>query len=117
MTAATQVQDNAVDGLRGVHYASGILYGTFTAADFTITLGFVPKKIRVVNLADRVEATHYVNSLLDAGSNAKSLVTAANGERTYEAAGIAVSDKTFTVTAATKGLFTDNDDCLWEAWG
>lgn len=117
MVAATKVQDNVPDALSGVHYASGVLYGTYTAADFTITLGFAPKKVRVVNLTDRVEAIHYVNALLDGGSNAKSLLSVAAGTMTYEAAGIAVSGKSFTVTVATKGLQTDNDDVFWEAWG
>jgi ABC-type taurine transport system ATPase subunit len=117
MVDATMVQDNAADGLTGLHYAQGILYGTYTAKDFTVTLGFNPKKVRVVNLTDRIEAIHYVNALLDAGNNAKSLLTVAAGTVTYEAAGIAVSGKTFTVTVATKGLQTDNDDVLYEAWG
>ena len=109
-------------------YAYGIRTGVRTATDFTITLGFKPIKIRVVNLTDRIEATHYVDPApvtgtttygLDAGANAKSLVTIANGTRTYEAAGIALTtDKMgFTVTVATKTLETDDDDCFWEAWG
>ena len=117
----TQIQE-------GTKYAYGIRTGVRTAADFTITLGFVPTKIRVVNLTDRIEATHYVDPGaatgtttygLDAGSNAKSLVTVAAGTRTYEAAGIALTtDKLgFTVTVATKTLETDDDDTFWEAWG
>lgn len=112
----------------GERYAYGIRTGVRTAANFTITLGFKPSKIRVVNLTDRIEATHYVDPApvtgsttygLDAGANAKSLVTIANGTRSYEAAGIALtSDKMgFTVTVATKTLETDDDDTLWEAWG
>ncbi len=112
----------------GERYAYGIRTGVRTAANFTITLGFKPSKIRVVNLTDRIEATHYVDPApvtgsttygLDAGANAKSLVTIANGTRSYEAAGIALtSDKMgFTVTVATKTLETDDDDCFWEAWG
>lgn len=112
----------------GQRYAYGIRTGVRTVADFTITLGFKPTKIRVVNLTDRIEATHYVDPTaatgsttygLAAGANDKSLVTAANGDRTYEAAGIALTtDKMgFTVTVATKTLETDDDDTLWEAWG
>ena len=112
----------------GTKYAYGIRTGVRTAANFTINLGFRPKKIRVVNLTDRIEATHYVDPApvtgtttygLDAGSNAKSLVTIANGTRTYEAAGIALTTDGmgFTVTVATKTLETDDDDCMWECWG
>lgn len=109
-------------------YSYGIRTGVRTAADFTITLGFRPIKIRVVNLTDRIEAVHYVDPApvtgtttygLDAGSNAKSLLTIANGTRTYEAAGIALTSDGlgFTVTVATKTLETNDDDTLWEAWG
>ena len=109
-------------------YAYGIRTGVRTAADFTINLGFRPKKIRVVNLTDRIEATHYVDPApvvgtdtygLDLGLNAKSLVTVAAGTRTYAAAGIALTTDGmgFTVTVATASLETNDDDCLFEAWG
>lgn len=109
-------------------YAYGIRTGVRTAVDFTIDLGFRPIKIRVVNLTDRIEATHYVDPSpvtgsttygLDAGANAKSLLTIADGTRTYEAAGIALTSDGlgFTVTVATKTLETDNDDLFWEVWG
>jgi len=109
-------------------YSYGIRTGVRTAGNFTITLGFKPIKIRVVNLEDRIEAVHYVDPApvtgsttygLDAGANAKSLVTVANGTRTYEAAGIALTSDGmgFTVTVATKTLETDDDDTIWEAWG
>ena len=109
-------------------YAYGIRTGVRTAADFTITLGFKPTKIRVVNLTDRIEATHYVDPTrvvgtdtygLDAGANAKSLVTVAAGTRTYEAAGISLSSDGlgFVVDVSVKTLETDDDDTYWEAWG
>jgi len=109
-------------------FAYGIRTGTRTVADFTITLGFKPIKIQVINLTDKIEAIHYVDPTrvvgsdtygLDAGANAKSLVTIANGTRTYEAAGIALTSDGlgFTVTVATKTLETDNDDTVWFAWG
>ena len=112
----------------GTKYAYGIRTGVRTAADFTINLGFRPKKIRVVNLTDRIEATHYVDPApvtgsttygLDAGANAKSLVTIANGTRTYEAAGISLTTDGmgFVVDVSVKTLETDDDDCFFEAWG
>lgn len=112
----------------GQRYAYGIRTGVRTAADFTITLGFRPIKIRVVNLTDKIEATHYVDPSpvtgtttygLDAGANAKSLLTVANGTRTYEAAGISLTSDGlgFTVDVSVKTLETDDDDTLWEAWG
>jgi hypothetical protein len=109
-------------------YAYGIRTGVRTAADFTITLGFRPIKIRVVNLTDKIEATHYVDPSpvtgsttygLDAGANAKSLLTVANGTRTYEAAGISLTSDGlgFVVDVSVKTLETDDDDCFFEAWG
>lgn len=110
-------------------YSYGIRTGTRNAGNFTINLGFKPIKIRVVNLEDKIEATHYVDPSpvptgtdtygLDAGANAKSLVTVAAGTRTYAAAGIALTSDGlgFTVTVATASLETNNDDCFWEAWG
>lgn len=112
----------------GVKYSYGIRTGVRTAADFTINLGFRPKKIRVVNLTDRIEATHYVDPApvtgtttygLDAGANAKSLVTVAAGTRTYAAAGISLTADGlgFIVDVSVANLETDDDDCFFEAWG
>jgi len=112
----------------GGRYSYGIRTGVRTAADFTITLGFRPIKIRVINLTDRVQAEHFVDPSpvtgtttygLHAGANDYSLVTAAGGTVTYEAAGIALTSDGlgFTVTVATKGLETSDDDCFWEAFG
>ncbi len=112
----------------GQRYAYGIRTGVRTAADFTINLGFRPTKIRVVNLTDRIEATHYVDPApvtgtttygLDAGANVKSLVTVAAGTRTYAAAGIALTTDGmgFTVDVSVASLETDDDDCFFEAWG
>lgn len=109
-------------------YAYGIRTGVRTAVDFTIDLGFRPTKIRVVNLTDRIEATHYVDPGaatgtttygLDAGANAKSLVTVANGTRTYAAAGISLTTDGmgFTVDVSVASLETDDDDLFWECWG
>lgn len=106
-------QDNNTEALN--HFARGSRTGTRTAANFTITLGFAPKYIKVVNLTDRVQAEYFVNSALDAGNNGKGLLRVAAGTTTYADVGIAVSGKTFTVTVATAGLETDDDDVIWEA--
>jgi hypothetical protein len=115
MTLAASQATPIIEGRRWTY---GFRTGTRTAADFSITLGFTPTHIRVVNLTDRIEALHVVNAALDGGSNAKSLLTVAAGTRTYAAAGIALDADTkgFTVTVATASLETDNDDVYWEAW-
>lgn len=112
--ALVSSQDNQTDGL--VRVARGTRTGTRTAANFTITLGFDPKYVKVINLTDRIQAELFVNSALGT-SNAEELLRVADGTTTYASAGIAVSNNTFTVTVATAGLETDDDDVYWEAWG
>lgn len=90
--------------------------GSRTAsATWTIDVGFTPALVRVINLTDRVQAEQINDANLDGGSNAKGLVRVAAGTTTYEATGIVISDRGFTVTSATVGLETDNDDVVWEA--
>lgn len=99
-------------------YATGTRTGTRTAADFSIDLGFTPKKIRVVNLTDRVDATLFVDSALGT-SNVEGLLQVAAGTTTYADVGITLGadGRSFDVVVATAGLETDNDDVVWEAWG
>lgn len=108
----------------GVKVAMGSRTGTRTAADFTITLGFAPKYIRVINLTDRVEAEYFVDSNLDStSSNVFALKTVAAGTRTYEDAGFTVlttegaSGRQFTIDVSDASLETDNDDVVWIAYG
>lgn len=113
--ALTSTQKNS-DGPR--RHAFGSRSGTRTAANFTVSPGFVPNYVRVINLTDRVQAEWFagIGSGLD---TTKELVTVAAGTRTYESGGIAVDSATgdITVTVATKGLETDDDDVVWEAIG
>ena len=92
------------------HAVRGSRTGVRTAANFTITLGFEPKYVKVTNLTDRISAEWFSE-----GDNTKQLLTVAAGTRTYEASGIAVSGNAFTVTVATQSLETDDDDVVWEA--
>jgi hypothetical protein len=98
--------------------------GTRSAADFTITLGFKPKYLRVINLEDRIEAEWFGDANLDStSSNLYALKTIADGTRSYEDVGFTVyktegaSGRQFTVTVATAGLETDDDDVAWIAMG
>lgn len=95
-------------------FICGVRSGTRTAADFTITLGFAPKKIRVINLTDVVDATYWVSGGLTA---TKGLLQVANGTTTFADVGISVSNRSFTVDVSVVGLETDNDEVVWEAWG
>ena len=94
------------------YFAKGSRLGARTAANFTITLGFNPKYVKVTNLTDRVTSEWFE----DTGNTAQ-LLTVAAGTRTYAATGISVADNVITVTVATAGLETDDDAVYWEAWG
>jgi hypothetical protein len=115
MTLATAKSNFPADGGQ---FATGSRTGARTAGDFSVVLGFTPKKIRVVNLSDRIEAVLYVDAALGT-ANVEGLLSVAAGTMTYEAVGITVGadNKSFDVVVATVGLETDNDDVIWEAWG
>ena len=95
-------------------------YGTYTAADFTITaadgLGFTPAKVLVSNLTDRNEILTYINSGLGT-SNVEGLKTVAAGTRTYAAHGLTVTTNSVVVDVSVAGPITDNDDFIIEMWG
>lgn len=92
--------------------ASGSRTGTRAAADFTVVLGFRPRRIKVTNLTTRVSGEWSVESPI-----ATQLLTVAAGTRTYADTGIALtaSGQGFTVIAATAGLDTTDADVVWEA--
>jgi hypothetical protein len=93
-------------------YVMVVRSGARTAADFKVEVGFRPIKVLVTNLTDRVSAQWDLIS-----GNAKQLLTIADGTRTYEAAGVAVTAREIAVTVATKGLETDDDVVMVEVWG
>lgn len=96
-------------------------YGTYTADDFTITpedgLGFIPSKIHLVNLTDRTEMTHFVNSGFGT-SNVEGLKDVAAGTKTYAAHGFTVEtdERAVVVDVTVAGPITDNDDFVIEMW-
>ena len=102
------------DNINGAaeYRAKGSRTGTRTAGNFSITLGFNPKYVRVTNLTDRISAEWFE----DIG-NSLQLKTVAAGTRTFEDCGIAVTDNVVAVTVATATLETDDDSVVWEAWG
>lgn len=99
-------------------YSAGSRTGTRTAANFSIDLGFKPKKIRVINLTDRIDATLFLDAALGT-LNVEGLLQVAAGTTTYADVGITEGTdyKSFDVVVATVGLETDDDDVFWEAWG
>ena len=108
----------------GPLFECGSRTGTRTAADFTITVGFAPKKIRVINLTDRTSAEYWVDSGLDSvSSNVKCLKVVAAGTATYEDCGVTIlttegtSGRQFSIDISDADLETDDDDVVWEAYG
>jgi hypothetical protein len=118
--SASQVNADGV-----VHKASGKRTGTRVAADFTITLGFIPTYVKVINLTDRVMSEWF------AGMNkGDSLKTIADGTMTLETSdglivGVEDTDNvadtvvggTFFVDVSVDGLETDDDQVVWCAEG
>jgi hypothetical protein len=124
--ALAQTQHNAIN--EGVKYAWGIRTGTYTPADFSIDLGFTPYRVRIVNLAARIEVDMYFdpdvdatdNIGLDGGDNEKALITIANGTRTYATSPITLGadGKSFDVDISDlTTLIVTAEDARWEAWG
>jgi hypothetical protein len=103
--------------IEGRRFAWGTRTGTRTAADFTVTLGFQPTHIRVVNLTSRAEALYIVEPNLDGGSNGKGVLTVAAGTRTYADVGISLTSDGlgFAVDVSVATLESDNCDLYWEA--
>jgi len=143
MTAPT-VAYNRDTGPR--QYAQGIFSGTYTAASdvstttnstmaagvITLTLGFVPKYFKIINVTDRITQEWF--SGMNSGDY---LETAANGDKTLEtddkvvvairtgtggsvsqAGGTADTSASGVVTVTVdSGIMTDNDTIVWVAEG
>ena len=107
LTTNTRTQSGGVS-----NYATGyVVTDSGTAADTTFTVGFIPRKVKFVNLTDRTIDEWY------AGMAAfDSLHTVAAGTVTLETTnGISVgTDGTFTVKAAT---IPASKTLAWEAVG
>lgn len=107
MSLSTNTQTNS-NGV--VNYAIGkVVTDGGAAAATTFTLGFVPRKVRFVNLTDRI-----TDEWFEGMSAANSLHTVAAGTVTLETTnGITVSGNTFTVTATT---MVASKSFFWEAF-
>lgn len=105
LTTNTQSNSNGV-----VNYAVGkVVTDAGAAAATTFTLGFVPRKVKFVNLTDRI-----VDEWFEGMASASSLHTVAAGTVTLETTnGITVSGNTFTVTATT---MVASKSFFWEAF-
>jgi hypothetical protein len=119
-----------------VKRAQGSFSGTYTAADFTLNVGFIPKYVMILNVTDRVKVEWWEG--MNFGDYIK---TAANGDTTLETDNAIEVDNvgtgdqdgagsgTSTSIPGTKptgsifcdvsvaGSMTDNDTVVWEARG
>jgi hypothetical protein len=93
-----------------VNFATGQLDPTAGEA-ITVTLGFIPRHIRVVN-----EDLVVVWEKFAGMAAAAAIKTVTNGTTTYDAnSGIVINtDGTFTISSAAAG---DGDNVMWAAWG
>lgn len=106
-----------------INRAAGRRSGTYTAADFTITPGFVPRYFMIINLTDRVKCEWF-----EGMNQGDCIKTVANGTVTLETSdGIIVRDQaadnvagiagTIDVDVSVDGIVTDNDQIAWVAEG
>lgn len=104
LTTNTQTNSNGVG-----NFAIGkIVSDAGAAAAATITLGFVPRYVKFVNLTDRI-----TDEWFEGMASASSLHTVAAGTMTLETTnGIAVSGSSFTLTATT---LVASKTFYWEA--
>lgn len=102
----TQVNTSGV-----FNYATGkLVTDATTATAQTLTLGFVPRKFKLVNLTDRI-----IDEWFEGMASASSLHTVAAGTNTLETTnGIAVSGTSVTLTATT---LVASKTYYWEAIG
>lgn len=112
MTLAATQQNQ----LAAVQCCRGSRTGSRTEADFTITLPFNPKYFKISNATDKITAEWFDETLVPGAGNTAQLLTVAAGTRTFEATGVSIANNVVSVTVATKGLATDNDVTVWEAW-
>lgn len=102
--------DTATSNSAGiVNFATGRLDPTDNTV-ITVTLGFRPRHIRLVN-EDLVVVWEKFEGMADAAA----IKTVTAGTTTYDAtSAIVITENGFTVSAAAAG---DGDNVLWAAWG
>lgn len=110
MSFATTQSNNA--GVSNVAVGRGS--GTYTAADFVITLGFKPRYFVIENVTDRVKCEWY-----EGMASGDYIKTVAAGTRTLETSdGVIVNtDGTVSIDVSVDGIQTDNDQIAWMALG
>jgi hypothetical protein len=107
MALTTNTQSNA-NGVSNFAVGKVVTDGGAAAAT-TFTLGFVPRKVKFVNLTDRI-----TDEWFEGMTSASSLHAVAGGTLTLETTnGIAVAGNTFTVTATT---IPASKTFYWEAY-
>jgi len=91
-------------GSSGASLAAGVL---------TITPGFIPNHVKIVNVTTRVMQEWFKGM-----NQGDSVDTAAAGTRTLETDDmLVVNETTGVVTVTASGTFTDNDTVAWEILG
>lgn len=132
--AATLIKRNTELPIRR---QSGYISGTYTAASatnasftttnseastqaviaagvLTITPGFIPKYVKVINVTDRLTQEWF-----EGMNTGDFLETAANGDKTLETDDVLTVSATtgVVVITASGGAITDNDTVVWEING
>ena len=103
--ASISVPNGALgQGSSGANLAAGVL---------TITPGFIPNHVKIVNVTTRVMQEWFKGM-----NQGDSVDTAAAGTRTLETDDmLVVNETTGVVTVTASGTFTDNETVAWELLG
>ena len=93
------------------HFVQGSISGTYTAANETLTLGFVPRYFKVTDITTRISGEWYNG--MNSGDYLK---TVAAGTRTLETDDKIVVNTDGTVSlVASGGIHASNSTVCWEA--
>lgn len=101
----------------GCQFASGAYLDTAVAADATITIGFTPRYVKVINVTDRIAIEWWKDAL--SASTDTCVKTAAAGTVTLEVAnkGIVVTTGAFKISSnAALAVLVSNKQLAWVAY-
>ena len=110
---ATQSPPSAL----GCQFTSGAYLDTAVAADATITIGFTPRYVKVINITDRIAIEWWKDAL--SASADTCIKTAANGTVTLETTnkGIVVTAGAFKISSnATLAVLVNSKQLAWVAY-
>lgn len=111
---------NSQENMTGIaHAACGAIKADDVSADLdaviVITLGFAPKHVRVINVADKI--IHEWHYGMDVGDYIEEVAAGDKTTETDDLLSVDVDAGTISITQASNPTVTDGDLLVWEARG